>query len=86
MRFATENAVAYFWAEIFRNAIPEDEVFGINFRHLLILTPLVIALGKKKKKNRKIKQKLTVRSPRRNLSFTFANGMFVKIMPRIISR
>lgn len=45
VRFATENAVAYFWAEIFRNAIPEDEVYGINFRHLLILTPLVIALG-----------------------------------------
>ncbi|XP_076764551.1 TM2 and DnaJ domain-containing protein wurst [Xylocopa sonorina] len=45
VRFATANAVAYLWAEIFRNAIPEDELFGINFRHLLTLTPLVIALG-----------------------------------------
>lgn len=45
VRYATENAVAYFWAEIFLNAIPEDEIFGINFRHLLLLTPLVIALG-----------------------------------------
>ena len=45
VRFAAENAVAYLWAELFRNAIPEDEIFGINFRHLLILTPLVIALG-----------------------------------------
>ncbi|XP_026673241.1 dnaJ homolog subfamily C member 22 [Ceratina calcarata] len=45
VRFAAQNAVAYMWAEIFRNAVPEDELFGINFRHLLILTPLVIALG-----------------------------------------
>lgn len=45
MRFVTENAVAYLWAEIFRNAIPGDEIYGINFRHLLILTPLVVALG-----------------------------------------
>lgn len=46
MRFVTENAVAYLWAEIFRNAIPGDEIYGINFRYLLILTPLVVALGK----------------------------------------
>ncbi|XP_043790952.1 dnaJ homolog subfamily C member 22 [Apis laboriosa] len=45
VRFVTENAVAYLWAEIFRNAIPGDEIYGINFRHLLILTPLVVALG-----------------------------------------
>ncbi|XP_054013596.1 dnaJ homolog subfamily C member 22 [Hylaeus anthracinus] len=44
-RFAAETAVAYLWAELYRSAIPEDEVFGINFRHLLILTPFVIALG-----------------------------------------
>ncbi|CAK9798245.1 DnaJ homolog subfamily C member 22 [Anthophora quadrimaculata] len=45
VRFATENAVAYLWAELYRNAIPEDEIFGINFKYLLILTPFVIALG-----------------------------------------
>lgn len=47
VRFAAESAVAYLWAELYRNAIPEDEVCGINFRYLLILTPFVIALGKK---------------------------------------
>ncbi|XP_076682060.1 TM2 and DnaJ domain-containing protein wurst [Andrena cerasifolii] len=45
VRFAAECAVAYLWAELYRNAIPEDEVCGINFRYLLILTPFVIALG-----------------------------------------
>ncbi|XP_076248870.1 TM2 and DnaJ domain-containing protein wurst [Calliopsis andreniformis] len=45
VRFAAETGVAYLWAELYRNAIPSDEVFGINFRHLLILTPVVIALG-----------------------------------------
>lgn len=41
-----ETSVSYLWAELFRSAIPLDEVFGINFRHLVILTPAVIALGK----------------------------------------
>ncbi|KZC04778.1 PREDICTED: dnaJ homolog subfamily C member 22 [Dufourea novaeangliae] len=45
IRFTAMTAVAYFWSELYRNAIPEDEVFGINFRYLLLLTPLVIALG-----------------------------------------
>ncbi|XP_076623577.1 TM2 and DnaJ domain-containing protein wurst [Colletes latitarsis] len=44
-RFVAETAVAYLWAELYRSAIPEDEVFGINFRHLLVFTPFVIALG-----------------------------------------
>ncbi|XP_032674441.1 dnaJ homolog subfamily C member 22 [Odontomachus brunneus] len=44
-RFVAETSVSYLWAELFRSAIPQDEVFGINFRHLVILTPAVIALG-----------------------------------------
>lgn len=44
-RFAAETAVAYFWAELFNNAIPQEEIYGINFRQLLILIPAVIALG-----------------------------------------
>lgn len=46
VRFAAEAAVSYLWAELFNSAIPQDEVYGINFRHLLILIPAVIALGK----------------------------------------
>ncbi|KAL2732294.1 dnaJ subfamily C member 22 [Vespula maculifrons] len=45
VRFAAGNAVAYFWAEIYCSAIPQDEINGINFRHLIILTPAIIALG-----------------------------------------
>ncbi|XP_078041548.1 TM2 and DnaJ domain-containing protein wurst isoform X2 [Augochlora pura] len=45
VRFAAETGVAYLWAGIYRSAIPEDEVYGINFRHLLLLTPFVIAFG-----------------------------------------
>ncbi|XP_011866153.1 PREDICTED: dnaJ homolog subfamily C member 22 [Vollenhovia emeryi] len=45
VRFTAEAAVAYLWAELFNNAIPLEEVYGINFRHLLILIPAVIALG-----------------------------------------
>ncbi|KAM0724393.1 DnaJ-like protein subfamily C member 22 [Formica fusca] len=44
-RFAAETAVAYFWAELFNNAIPQEEIYGFNFRQLLILVPAVIALG-----------------------------------------
>ncbi|XP_071559857.1 dnaJ homolog subfamily C member 22 [Temnothorax nylanderi] len=44
-RFAAEAAVAYLWAELFNSAIPQEELYGINFRHLLILVPAVIALG-----------------------------------------
>lgn len=46
MRFAAQAAVAYLWAELFNSAIPQEEVYGINFRYLLILVPAVIALGK----------------------------------------
>ncbi|XP_066582189.1 dnaJ homolog subfamily C member 22 [Prorops nasuta] len=45
IRFSAANAVAYFWAEIFTNAIPQDELYGYNFRRLLILLPGVVALG-----------------------------------------
>ncbi|XP_076286972.1 TM2 and DnaJ domain-containing protein wurst [Lasioglossum baleicum] len=45
VRFTAATAVAYLWAEIYRSAIPEDEIYGINFRHLLIFTPYVIALA-----------------------------------------
>ncbi|KAL6442251.1 hypothetical protein ACFW04_002488 [Cataglyphis niger] len=45
VRFIAETAVAYFWAELFNSAIPQEEIYGINFRHLLILIPAVIALG-----------------------------------------
>lgn len=45
VRFIAQNAVAYMWAELYRGAIPQDEVCGINFRYLLIFTPLVVALG-----------------------------------------
>ncbi|XP_015176017.1 PREDICTED: dnaJ homolog subfamily C member 22 [Polistes dominula] len=45
VRFTAANAVAYFWAEIYCSAIPEDEIYGINFRQLIILTPIIIALG-----------------------------------------
>jgi len=46
VRFAAETAVAYLWAELFNSAIPQEEIYGINFRHMLILVPAVIALGK----------------------------------------
>jgi len=46
VRFAAETAVAYLWAELFNSAIPQEEVYGINFRHMLMLVPAVIALGK----------------------------------------
>ncbi|XP_011160116.1 dnaJ homolog subfamily C member 22 [Solenopsis invicta] len=45
VRFAAETAVAYLWAELFNSAIPQEEIYGINFRHLLILIPAVVALG-----------------------------------------
>ncbi|KAK2587881.1 hypothetical protein KPH14_003978 [Odynerus spinipes] len=45
LRFAAQNAVAYVWAEIYCSAIPQDEIYGINFRHLILLSPAVIALG-----------------------------------------
>ncbi|GAB1862802.1 DnaJ homolog subfamily C member 22 [Camponotus japonicus] len=45
VRFAAETAVAYLWAELFNSAIPQEEIYGINFRHLLTLIPAVIALG-----------------------------------------
>ncbi|KAI4499428.1 hypothetical protein M0802_005324 [Mischocyttarus mexicanus] len=45
VRFTSANGVAYFWSEIYCSAIPADEIYGINFRHLIILTPVIIALG-----------------------------------------
>lgn len=54
MRFTAEVAVAYLWAELYINAIPQEEVYGINFRHLLILVPVVIALGKNHTRNKKL--------------------------------
>ncbi|XP_020282194.1 dnaJ homolog subfamily C member 22 [Pseudomyrmex gracilis] len=45
VRFLAETAVAYLWAEVFNSAIPQEEIYGINFRHLLLLIPTVIALG-----------------------------------------
>jgi len=52
VRFAAETAVAYLWAELFNSAVPQEEVYGINFRHLLLLIPAVIALGKNIKKKK----------------------------------
>ncbi|XP_011636596.1 dnaJ homolog subfamily C member 22 [Pogonomyrmex barbatus] len=45
VRFSAQAAVAYLWAELFNSAIPQEEIYGINFRRLLILIPAVIALG-----------------------------------------
>jgi hypothetical protein len=53
-RFAAETAVAYLWAELFNSAIPQEEIYGINFRHMLILVPAVIALGKNQESPRNL--------------------------------
>ncbi|KAG7211214.1 hypothetical protein KM043_010530 [Ampulex compressa] len=45
IRFLAAITVSYLWAELYSNAIPQEEIYGINFRHLLVLTPAVIALG-----------------------------------------
>jgi len=54
VRFAAETAVAYLWAELFNSAVPQEEVYGINFRHLLLLIPAVIALGNNIIKRKKL--------------------------------
>lgn len=38
--------VSYIWASVYMMAVPEDEVFGLNFRWLIYLSPVACALGK----------------------------------------
>lgn len=44
-KFATAFMAAYLWAQVFMIAIPETEVFGINWKSLHWLIPFVVALG-----------------------------------------
>ncbi|KAK0180855.1 hypothetical protein PV327_003192 [Microctonus hyperodae] len=45
VRFIGQIITGYLWAELLWMAIPQDEVYGINFRPLIILIPAAIALG-----------------------------------------
>lgn len=47
VRFLGAFGISSLWANVFYIAIPNDEVYGINFKYLYYLIPLVAALGKK---------------------------------------
>ncbi|XP_011313940.1 dnaJ homolog subfamily C member 22 [Fopius arisanus] len=44
-RFIGALATGHLWGELVRCAIPEDEMYGINFKPLLYIVPAVIAVG-----------------------------------------
>ncbi|XP_046411522.1 dnaJ homolog subfamily C member 22 [Neodiprion fabricii] len=44
-RFIGGVVISYLWGELVYMAIPEDEVYGINFKPLMILIPAAVALG-----------------------------------------
>lgn len=45
-RFTGMLMVGYSWGQMMMLAVPSDEVWGLNFRYLNYLIPLVAALGK----------------------------------------
>lgn len=45
-RFISAIMVAYFWGQLIMMAIPEDEIYGINWNHLQWLIPLGVGMGR----------------------------------------
>ncbi|KAL7306778.1 hypothetical protein TKK_0001140 [Trichogramma kaykai] len=45
VRYVGATIVAYLFGQLFIMAIPGDEIYGINFRPLMILTPIAVAFG-----------------------------------------
>ncbi|XP_057334756.1 dnaJ homolog subfamily C member 22 [Microplitis mediator] len=45
VRFIGALIVGYLWGLLLWMAIPQDEIYGMNLRHLMILVPLAVALG-----------------------------------------
>lgn len=43
--------VSYLFGQLVLLAIPEDEIYDINFKHLMILVPLAVAYGNYHKKD-----------------------------------
>lgn len=45
VRFTGQMFVSFLWGELFYIAIPEDEIYGFNWKQLMIFIPAVIAFG-----------------------------------------